>query len=168
MDTTRACRGLERQRLFQNPTHYRCFCIKRQTIFTLSFRKRTHNKRHEDDIQMGSDWVADTNSNTGFENPTFYEDLTYDSISTATGSLVAEKIKQANEDDDTNGMCNPTYDLAFSTGHQIEDPETRCASLQGKKDDYMKPVDSQFEFPHRAETGDDGNEKVKGGDESQA
>ena len=125
--------------------------------------------------------MTNTNSHTAFDNPTFGQDPTYDSISTATGASVAEKIRHVNEEDESNGISNPTYGVAFSEGRQIKDPDTRYASLQevkelqkreeypDKNDDYIKPVDSQSEYPQRAATGvDDYYEKKMCGDESHA
>ena len=124
--------------------------------------------------------MTNTNSHTAFDNPTFNQDPTYDSISIATGGSLADKVRQANKDDDNSGISNPTYDVAYSEGRQKEDPETRYASLQGEKelqrgeeypgkdDDYMKPVDSKSGFSRQAAKGDDNNQKIQNANESHA
>lgn len=129
---------------------------------------------------MGDEWVTNTNSHTPFDNPTFNQDETYDSISTATGGSLADKVRQDNKDDDNSGISNPTYDVAFSEGRQKDDPEPRYASLQGerelpkgeeypgKDDDYMKPVDFQFGFSQQAAKGEENYDKIRYANESHA
>lgn len=124
--------------------------------------------------------MTNTNSHTAFDNPTFNQDPNYDSISTATGGSLRDKIRQANTDDDSNGISNPTYEIAYSEGGQKEDPESRYASLQGerelhigeeyhgKNDDYMKPVDSQSAFSLQVTNGDDNYEKIECDNQSHA
>ncbi len=148
-----------------------------------------------DDFQLENDWVTNTNSLTPFDNPTFNEDMTCDSISEATGNSLAEKISQGNEGgiqeaflqndtkneitnkspcDESIGICNPSHDVANSEDHQIEDPEKRFASPQQQKkehprkdeDDNMKPLNPQTEFPHGTATGHNDYVKTKFEDES--
>lgn len=104
-------------------------------IFILSYRKRAHNSRPADGIQLENDWVTNSNSHTAFDNPAFGQDPIYDSISQAKGGSVTEKIRQWNNDDGSNGTSNPTYDVANDEDHGIEDPEPPYASLEKEKDD---------------------------------
>jgi len=106
-------------------------------IFILSYSKRAHNLRPIDGIQLENDWVTNTNSHTAFDNPTFGQDPKYDSISQAKGGSVAEKIKQLNDDDGSNGVSNPTYDVANDGDHGIEDPEPQYASLEKENESNL-------------------------------
>ena len=123
----------------------------------MSCSKRRPYNRRADDIQLENDWVTDTNLLTAFDNPTFGEDPTYDSISRATGGSVAEKIRQANEDDGSNGISNPTYAVVKYGDNGIEDPEIRYASLEKEK---------ELNSPQHTATDDDNYENIKCEDES--
>lgn len=125
----------------------------------MSCSKRRLNNRPADDIQLENDWVTDTNSHSAFDNPIFNEDPMYDSISRATAGSVAEKIRQANEDEGSNGISNPTYAVANYGDHGIEDPEIRYASLEKEKESNL---------PQHTPTDDDTYEKMKCEEESHA
>jgi len=71
--------------------------------FVLSYSKRAHNSRQADGIPLENDWVTNTNSHTGFDNPTFGQDPMYDSVSQAKGGSVAEK----KDDDGSKGISIP-------------------------------------------------------------
>ena len=114
--------------------------------------------RPADGIQLENDWVTNTNSHTAFDNPTFGQGPMYDSISQAKGGSVAEKIKQLKDDDGSNGISNPTYDVANDGDHEIEDPKP-YASLEKEKESYL---------PQDAATDDDNYAKIKHEDQSHA
>ena len=128
-------------------------------ISTLSYSKRAHNSRAADDIQLENEWVTNTNSHTAFDNPTYHQDLTYDSISKAQGGTGAEKIIQLNVDDGSNGISNPTYDVANDGDHGIDDPEQLYAVLEKEK---------ESDLPQNAEADNDNYEKIEQEDESLA
>ena len=124
-----------------------------------SYSKRAHNSRAADDIQLENDWVNNTNSHTAFGNPTYDQDPTYDSISKAQGSPGAEKIVQLNNDDGSNGISNPTYDVANDGDHGIEDPQQLYSVLEKEK---------ESDLPQNAEADNDNYEKIEHEDESRA
>ncbi|KAL9989112.1 hypothetical protein ACROYT_G003623 [Oculina patagonica] len=159
--------------------------------------RRNRRPNNTGDFQLENDWVTNTNSLTPFDNPTFNEDTTCDSISEATGNSLAEKIRQGNESgiqepclqndtkneitnkspsDDSIGMCNPAHDVANSGDREIEYPEKTYASPQQQKkenprkdeDHNMKPVDFQAEFPHSTATSHNDYVKTKCEDELHA
>ena len=122
----------------------------------LSYRRRAHNLRPADDIQLENDWTSNDNSHTAFDNPTFGQD---DSVSKAKGGSVAEKITQLNDDDGSHGISNPTYDVANDGDHGIEDPEPPYAVLEKEKEPNLQ---------QNAEMDDDNYEEIKHEDESRA
>ena len=128
-------------------------------ISTLSYSKRAHNSRAADDIQLENEWVTNTNSHTAFDNPTYHQDLTYDSISKAQGGTGAEKIIQLNVDDGSHGISNPTYDVANDGDHGIEDSEQLYAVLEKEK---------ESDLPQNAEADNDNYEKIEQENESPA
>lgn len=125
----------------------------------MSYSKRAHNLRAADDIQLENEWVTNTNSHTAFDNPTFGQDPTYDSISKAKGGPGAEKVRQLNDDDGSNGISNPTYDVANDGDYEIENSEQPYSVLEEEK---------ESDLPQNAETDDDNYEKIKHEDESRA
>ena len=128
-------------------------------ISTLSYSKRAHNSRAADDIQLENEWVTNTNSHTAFDNPTYNQDTKHESISKAQGGPGAEKIIQLNVDDGSNGISNPTYDVANDGDHGIEDPEQLYAVLEKEK---------ESDLPQNAEADNDNYEKIEQEDESLA
>ena len=128
-------------------------------ISTLSYSKRAHNSRAADDIQLENEWVTNTNSHTAFDNPTYNQDTTHESISKAQGGPGAEKIIQLNVDDGSHGISNPTYDVANDGDHGIEDPEQLYAVLEKEK---------ESDLPQNAEADNDNYEKIEQENESPA
>ena len=128
-------------------------------ISILSYSKRAHNLRAADDIQLENEWVTNTNSHTAFDNPTFGQDPTYDSISKAKGGPGAGKNRQSSDDDGSNGISNPIYDVANDGDHGIENPEQVYAVLEKEQ---------ESDLPHNAEADDDNYEKIEHEEESRA
>ena len=123
------------------------------------YSKRAPNSRAAGDIQLENEWVTNTNSHTAFDNPTFGQDPTYDSITKAKGGPGAEIIRQLNDDDGSNGISNPTYDVANDGDHGIENPEQVYAVLEKEQ---------ECDLPHNAETDNDNYEKIEHEEESRA
>ena len=59
---------------------------------------------------------------------------------------MAEKITQLNDDDGSQGISNPTYDVANDGDHGIEDPEPPYAVLEKENEPNL---------PQNAEMDDD-------------
>ena len=125
----------------------------------MSYSKRAHNLGQADGIQLENDWVTNTNSHTAFDNPTFGQGPMYDSISQAKGGSQAEKIRQLREDDDSNGISNPTYDVANNGDHGIEDREPQYATLE---------KENESDLPQEVAKDDDNYAKIENEDQSHA
>ena len=120
---------------------------------------RAHNLRRADDIHLENDWVTNNNSHTAFDNPTFGQHPMYDSISKAKGGSVPQNIQQVNDEDGSNGISNPTYDVANSGDHGIENPEPPYTTLEKEK---------ESDLPQHAEADDDNYEEIMHEDQSHA
>lgn len=120
---------------------------------------RAHNLRRADDIHLENDWVTNNNSHTAFDNPTFGQHPMYDSISKAKGDSVPQNIQQVNDEDGSNGISNPTYDVANSGDHGIENPEPPFTTLEKEK---------ESDLPQHAEADDNNYEEIMHEDQSHA